>query len=136
MLCAVAVAMAIMCVWWSFTASVLDVGQNEYEREDVMANNVQHKTTEKTATAVDHKTTESAVDVKPCTFGFTVLETFEHDAKAFTQGLAFDEKSGFLYEGTGLYKGRSSLRKLDAATGKVLQQVPLANKYFGENIVY
>ena len=41
---------------------------------------------------------------------------------------------GELYEGTGLL-GRSSLRRVDLATGEVLQQIELADQYFGEGIV-
>jgi len=54
-----------------------------------------------------------------------------HDPKAFTQGLQWH--GGFLYEGTGLY-GESTLRKVDASTGKVLKQHSLDRKYFGEGI--
>lgn len=38
---------------------------------------------------------------------------------------------GYFIEGTGLY-GHSSLRKVEVATGKVLQSVPLERKYFGK----
>ncbi|ART81191.1 hypothetical protein CBP12_12010 [Oceanisphaera avium] len=60
-----------------------------------------------------------------------VLAVLAHDNKAFTQGLLFDE--GYLYESTGLY-GQSSLRKMDAKTGKVLLHRPLARNYFGEGL--
>lgn len=66
-----------------------------------------------------------------------IVGTYPHDAKAFTQGLIFHE--GFLYEGTGGSRARgdnfySSLRKVDLATGKVLQKFDLADDYFGEGI--
>jgi len=67
----------------------------------------------------------------PPTYRYTVVKTYPHDANAFTQGLQYLD--GFLYEGTGL-NGRSSIRKVDLATGKVLQQRALANEYFGEGI--
>ena len=60
-----------------------------------------------------------------------VVHTYSHDPTAFTQGLVFDD--GFLYEGTGL-EGRSSLRKVELKTGKVLRQHDLDRKYFGEGI--
>ncbi len=40
---------------------------------------------------------------------------------------------GELYEGTGLY-GRSALRRVDLETGKVIQNLDLEDKYFGEGI--
>lgn len=60
-----------------------------------------------------------------------VARVFPHDSDAFTQGLAYE--NGFLFEGTGQL-GRSSLRKVDLATGKVLLQVNLAPDEFGEGI--
>ncbi len=60
-----------------------------------------------------------------------VVNTFPHDTNAFTQGLAYWE--GELYEGTGL-NGRSSIRRVELATGKVLQQHDLPWEYFGEGI--
>src|SRR5262249_22829729 len=60
-----------------------------------------------------------------------VVNTFPHDNGAFTQGLVFVD--GELYEGTGL-NGRSSIRRVELATGKVLQRYDLPSKYFGEGI--
>jgi glutamine cyclotransferase len=64
-------------------------------------------------------------------YTYTVVATYPHDPQAFTQGLVFD--NGRLYEGTGL-NGRSSLRRVDLETGGVLQQVDLADQYFGEGV--
>lgn len=64
-------------------------------------------------------------------YTFEVVNTFPHDTAAFTQGLLYD--GGFLYESTGLY-GQSSLRKVELATGKVLQIKNLDARYFGEGI--
>lgn len=63
--------------------------------------------------------------------GFTINRTYPHDPAAFTQGLEF--RDGVLYEGTGR-NGQSSVRRVDLATGKVLQQVALAAEHFGEGI--
>lgn len=60
-----------------------------------------------------------------------VVNTFPHDTNAFTQGLAYCD--GELYEGTGL-NGRSSIRRVELATGTVLQQHVLPWRYFGEGI--
>ena len=64
-------------------------------------------------------------------YTYEIVNTHPHDRNAFTQGLAFD--NGFLYEGTGRY-GNSSLRKVDLATGDVLQMRRLSSDYFGEGI--
>ena len=54
-----------------------------------------------------------------------------HDPEAFTQGLLW--RDGSLYESTGLY-GRSSLRRVDPATGRALARRDLPADYFGEGI--
>jgi glutamine cyclotransferase len=64
-------------------------------------------------------------------YGYQVVHVYPHDPSAFTQGLEY--RAGFLYEGTGLY-GRSTVRKVQLETGRVLQQVRLAPQYFGEGI--
>jgi glutaminyl-peptide cyclotransferase len=65
-------------------------------------------------------------------YGVVVQETYPHDPHAFTEGLLYH--NGFLYESTGL-EGHSSIRKVQLATGRVLQQHDLAPQYFGEGIV-
>lgn len=50
-----------------------------------------------------------------------------------SQGLAYD--GGFLYESTGLFGGKSTVRKVEPETGKVLQDVHLGEKHFGEGMV-
>ena len=68
---------------------------------------------------------------RPPVYGFKVVRSFPHDPEAFTQGLFFS--GGHLYEGTGL-NGKSSLRKIDLNTGKILQVVDISREYFGEGI--
>jgi glutaminyl-peptide cyclotransferase len=63
--------------------------------------------------------------------GFTVVRSYPHDTRAYTQGLEYF--GGFLYEGTGL-KGQSALRKVELETGKVVQEEKLHPQYFGEGI--
>jgi glutaminyl-peptide cyclotransferase len=63
--------------------------------------------------------------------GYRVVHTYPHDRRAFTQGLEYAD--GILYEGTGL-NGSSALRKVELATGRVVEQVPLPREYFGEGI--
>jgi glutamine cyclotransferase len=64
-------------------------------------------------------------------YTYVIKNTYPHDGKAFTQGLYF--KDGYLYESTGL-EGRSSLRKVELASGKVVQKHDLASNLFGEGI--
>ncbi len=64
-------------------------------------------------------------------YGYEIVNTFPHDANAFTQGIIYDD--GVLYEGTGQY-GYSSIRKVELKTGKVLQKYEMPDEYFGEGI--
>ncbi len=63
--------------------------------------------------------------------GYRMVHAYPHDSSAFTQGLVMVD--GMLYEGTGLH-GRSSVRAVDLATGRVLQSVKVPDKYFGEGL--
>jgi len=76
--------------------------------------------------SVDSKTS----DIIPV-YTYKVVNTYPHDQKAYTQGLAFE--NGFLYEGTGIY-GSSTLRKVDLETGRILQICKLPQKLFGEGV--
>lgn len=60
-----------------------------------------------------------------------IINKYPHDKDAYTQGLVYH--NGYLYESTGLY-GKSTLRKVDIKTGKVLQSISLQPQYFGEGI--
>ncbi|MBX3291797.1 MAG: glutaminyl-peptide cyclotransferase [Acidobacteria bacterium] len=62
-------------------------------------------------------------------YTFEIVKTHPHDPQAFTQGLFYHD--GFLYESTG-QEGRSQLRKVEIATGKVLQKWDLPGDNFGE----
>lgn len=67
----------------------------------------------------------------PKLYTYKIVEEYPHDIDAYTQGLEFHGDT--LYESTGLY-GKSSLRKTDYKTGKVLQKVDLERAYFGEGL--
>src|SRR5690606_10803759 len=67
----------------------------------------------------------------PKFYTYEILNTYPHDINAYTQGLEFHNDT--LYESTGR-KGKSSLRKVDFKTGKVLKQIDLDATYFGEGI--
>ena len=63
--------------------------------------------------------------------GYTVVRSFPHDPKAFTQGLEYFD--GYLFEGTG-QKGQSAARKVELESGKVVQEEKLHPQYFGDLI--
>ncbi|CAN5601870.1 glutaminyl-peptide cyclotransferase [soil metagenome] len=63
--------------------------------------------------------------------GFEVVNAYNHDQNAFTQGLIFHD--GFLYESTG-HSGQSSLRKVELETGKVVQKKEVPEEYFAEGM--
>ncbi len=64
-------------------------------------------------------------------FTYRTVDVLPHDPTAFTQGLVYQD--GVFYEGTGL-RGQSTLRRVDPATGQVLQGIRLPDQYFGEGI--
>jgi glutamine cyclotransferase len=67
----------------------------------------------------------------PADLRLRVVRTYPHDARAFTQGLLFLD--GKLYESTGLL-GRSSVRRVDLASGLVEQSASLPADWFGEGL--
>ncbi len=64
-------------------------------------------------------------------YGYDVVNTWPHDPGAFTQGLIFSD--GRFIESTG-QEGRSSLRRVEPETGKVLQRVDVPSPFFAEGI--
>jgi glutamine cyclotransferase len=65
-------------------------------------------------------------------YGYQVVNRYPHDRGAFTEGLFVLD--GDFYEGTGL-EGKSNVRRVDIATGRVKQQYNIPPQYFGEGIV-
>ncbi len=74
---------------------------------------------------------QSPVPVPVPVHGYRVLASWPHDPEAFTQGLVMAD--GELYESTGGY-GRSSLRRVELTTGRVLQRRALPTALFGEGL--
>lgn len=70
-------------------------------------------------------------NTEPIVFTYEIINSYPHDATAFTQGLIYVD--GVLYEGTGLY-GQSSLREVDLETGTVRTLSTIPEQYFGEGI--
>ena len=85
---------------------------------------------------------EASVQAQPQTppeipiYSYRIVHSYPHDPGAFTQGLVFLDS--VLYEGTGPNNGRSgpgsSIRKVDLATGEVLQLHLVETEIFGEGI--
>ncbi|HEX8446490.1 MAG TPA: glutaminyl-peptide cyclotransferase [Sphingomonas sp.] len=61
----------------------------------------------------------------------TIVRRYPHDSNAFTQGLLWDR--GSLYESTGQI-GRSEIRHVRLADGKVLQRTAVPATVFGEGM--
>lgn len=70
-------------------------------------------------------------EVDPQIYDYQIVNVYPHDPTAFCQGLVFHQ--GFLYESTGQY-GDSSLRQVELETGRVLKQVQLDDRLFGEGL--
>lgn len=61
----------------------------------------------------------------------TVIAALPHDPAAYSEGLEFDGPA--LYETTGEV-GKSQLREVDLATGRVIRSADLPAAYFGEGL--
>lgn len=64
---------------------------------------------------------------------YHIAACYPHDPAAFTQGLVY--RQGELYESTGLV-GRSTIRRVRIADGRVLQSVAVASPHFGEGMTH
>ena len=64
---------------------------------------------------------------------YTLIETLNHDATCFTQGLVYEGQ--YLYESCGL-NGESVVKKFLKSTHTVIQSISLPNEIFAEGLVY
>ena len=69
--------------------------------------------------------------ISPQVYTYEILNEFNHDISAYTQGLEFHGE--YLYESTGL-NGYSSLKKIDLFKDKVIETRFLDKQYFGEGL--
>lgn len=67
----------------------------------------------------------------PISYTYQIVNSYPHDANAFTQGLVYVD--GGFYEGTGRW-GESTLRETALESGQVLRSKSLDAQYFGEGI--
>ena len=72
-----------------------------------------------------------AAAVGPRQLTVHVIATYPHDSTAFTEGL--EMHNGRLFESVGL-RGRSDVREVDLATGKIVRRVKLPKDVFGEGL--
>jgi glutamine cyclotransferase len=68
---------------------------------------------------------------KPDIMTYEIIKEYNHDQKAYTQGLEFYKNN--LYESTGL-NGKSSLRKVNLNNGEILKVLNLNYEYFAEGL--
>ena len=73
------------------------------------------------------KKPEPPPNVPAAKYGYQIVNIWPHDSNAFTQGLILMD--GKLLESTG-EEGRSSLRRVELETGKVLKKVDVPVPYF------
>lgn len=106
---------------WKVSTNDLKLGKNRVRLSAQSAEKIENKVLSFTLMS----------DREPAQYSYKVVRSYPHDKLAYTQGLIFHD--GFLYEGTG-QKGRSSLRKVELETGKVIQKHDLDDNLFGEGI--
>ena len=75
--------------------------------------------------------TPTSADIVPVQMPYTVVKTYPHNPKSFTEGLEYHDTA--LYEGTGMEK-ESRLAIISLTTGKDIKTLKLADQYFGEGI--
>lgn len=80
---------------------------------------------------VSSPTVAASMPTEPPTDRYRTLDRRPHDPSAFTEGLVYTD--GAFFESTGL-NGMSSLRKVDAETGRVIASLALDPAYFGEGL--
>ena len=73
----------------------------------------------------------SAPEPAPPVLAARIVARFPHDRQAFTEGLLW--RDGALYESVGL-EGRSDVRRVNLADGKVVRRVTIPPAEFGEGL--
>lgn len=84
-----------------------------------------------TGAVSNHSAVSTAGNDSVAHYGFEIVNTWPHDRDAYTQGLLFHD--GKLLESTG-QEGKSSLRRVEPETGRVLKKIEVPRPYFAEGI--
>ena len=74
---------------------------------------------------------EVASGIVPKLLKYTIVNTYNHDVNAFTEGFEFFRDT--LIESTGL-NGKSYFAKIDYKTGNAYKKITIDQQYFGEGI--
>ncbi len=77
----------------------------------------------------DPGTSTTSTSSQPAIISYQIINAYPHDTKSYTEGLQYID--GKLLESAGQY-GESNIRFTELATGKVLKQTDIDDKYFGE----
>lgn len=80
---------------------------------------------------VNNRSMRILSDIVPAQLTYEVVGRYAHDKQSYTQGLQFE--NGMFYESAGLYD-ESSLRYVDAKSGKVLRKKAVDSAYFAEGL--
>ena len=82
----------------------------------------------------DEENTEEGVEYHT----YSIVNSYPHDEKAFTQGFLFHAPTGSAYESTGSvpYGKASDVRRVDIATGAVVEKKTIPKASFGEGLVF
>ncbi|MFL5738953.1 MAG: glutaminyl-peptide cyclotransferase [Flavisolibacter sp.] len=78
-----------------------------------------------------YSSTSNSSEPSVPSISYNVVNSLPHDTAAFTEGLEFYHNT--LIESAGLY-AKSRLIQQDPASGKIIKQIKLDPKYFGEGI--
>jgi glutamine cyclotransferase len=78
------------------------------------------------------RTVERKTEI-PVAYGYKIVDSYPHDAGAYTQGLF--RYNGEMWESTGEY-GRSTLRAVALPTGKIIREKSLDESYFAEGAAF
>ncbi len=84
-----------------------------------------------TASSTDPVEPSTTIPADPVAVEAVFMRALPHDPRAFTQGLVL--RDGVFYESTGLY-GESTVRIVDAGTGRVIRSRSLGQEFFGEGL--
>jgi len=137
----VAIGIIVVGVWLLFQGNDRDIVTDEQREvvealESVPSTATQQQTPPVSGNdadgpaVVDSAIRDPEERATPARAEFEIIETFDHDTAAFTQGLEFSE--GALFESTGLV-GQSTLRELDPETGATIRSVSVPD-VFAEGI--
>lgn len=110
----------------------LDLSTQRYGSKNIKAEIHEKGTASQTAIDIEVLPQEA-----PAVLTYSIVNTYPHDIKAYTQGLEF--YGDILIESTGngegagtRTKGRSSIRKVNPKTGEIIKIVELPDTVFGE----